>query len=223
MNSLTYKLIAKDFHQHRLLIAGTIAIGLISLLVAGAGTLLLFNIGMLCWLTAIAAYGCVLAMLSISGERKERALLFVLSLPLGYGDYVRLKLFGVMLCFLAPWATLTAGAVVLVLAKPGMADGILPFAILLCGFLLTNFSMVLSCALFARSEGFITLVIIVHNIAISLFIFLVGPIPAFRDHLQDASPTWGPEFWIVRSVEAATLFVIFSLPYFVVARRRDFI
>jgi len=223
MNTLTYKLIAKDFHQHRLLIAGTIAIGLVSLLVAGGGTSLLFNIGMLCWLTAIAAFGCVLAMLGIATERKERALLFVLSLPLGYGEYVRLKLLGLMLCFLVAWASLSLGAVVLVLAKPLMPDGLLPFTILLCGFLLTNFSMVLSCALFARSEGFITLVIIVHNIAISLFIFLIGPIPAFRDHLQDASPTWSPEFWIVLAVEAATLFVIFSLPYFVVARRRDFI
>ena len=223
MNTLSYKLIAKDFHQHRLLIAGTIAIGLVSLLVAGGGTFLLFNIGMLCWLTAIGAFGCVIAMLGIATERKERALLFVLSLPLGYGDYVRLKLFGLMLCFLVPWIILSAGAVVLVLTKPGMADGILPFTILLCGFMLTNFAMILCCALFARSEGFITLAIIVHNINISLFIFVVGPIPAFRDHLQDASPTWGPEFWTVLAVEAATLFVIFSLPYFVVARRRDFI
>jgi ABC-2 type transport system permease protein len=222
MNSLTYKLIAKDFQQHRLLIAGTIAIGLVSLLVAGGGTPLLFNIGMLCWITAIAAYGCVIAMIGISSERKERALLFVLSLPLGYGDYVRLKLFGVMLCYLVPWAALSAGAVVMVLALPTMPDGLLPFTILLCGFLLINFSMVLSGALFARSEGVITLIIIVHNIAISLFIFLVGPIPAFRDHVQDASPTWGPEFWIVLAVEAVTLLVIFSLPYFLAARRRDY-
>jgi hypothetical protein len=223
MNSLAYKLIAKDFHQHRLLIAGTIAIGLVSLLVAGGGTTLLFNLGMLCWLTAIAAYGCVVAMLGIATERKERSLLFVLSLPLAYGDYVRLKLLGLMLCFIVPWVVLTAGAVVLVLAAQGMPDGILPFTILLCGFLLTNFSMVLSCALFARSEGVMTLSIIVHNIAISIFIFLIGPIPAFRDHLQDPAPTWGSEFWTVLAVEGAVFLIICSLPYFVAARRRDFI
>jgi len=128
-----------------------------------------------------------------------------------------------MLCFLVPWATLSAGAVVLVLANPGMADGILPFTILLCGFLLTNFAMILCCALFARSEGVITLAIIVHNINISLFIFVIGPISAFRDHLQDPSPTWGPEFWTVLAIESAVLLIICSLPYFVAARRRDFI
>ena len=223
MNTLTSKLIAKDFHQHRWLLAGTIAIGMISLFVAGGGTPMLFNIGMLCWLTAIAAFGCVLAMLGISSERKERALLFVLSLPLSFGDYVRLKLFGLLLCFFVPWLTLSAGAIGLVLVKAGMPDGLLPFTILLCVFLLANFSMVLCCALFATSEGFMTLAIIVHNIAISLFIFLIGVIPEFYGHLQDPAPVWGPAFWTVLGIEAAFLVVICSLPYFVVARRRDVI
>ena len=223
MNSLSSKLIAKDFYQHRWLLAGTIAIGMISLAVAGGGTVMLFNIGMLCWLTAIAAFGCVVAMLGISNERKDRALLFVLSLPLSYGEYVRVKLCGVLLCFLVPWLALTAGAIGLVLVKADMPDGLLPFTILLCGFLLVNFSMVLCCALFATSEGFMTLTIIVHNIAISLFIFLVGVLPEFRGHLRDPVAVWGPSFWTVLGIEAAVLIVICSLPYFVVARRRDVI
>jgi ABC-2 type transport system permease protein len=221
MNILMSRLIAKDFHQHRWMMAGTIAVGLISLLVAGGGTPMLFNIGMLCWLTAVAAFGCVLALLGVSTERKERALLFVLSLPLSFGDYVRLKLCGLLLCYFVPWLTLTAGAVALVLVKADMPDGLLPFTILLCVFLLANFSMVLCCALFATSEGFTTLVIIVHNIAVSLFIFLVGVIPEFNRHLQDPAPVWGPAFWTVLGIEAAFLVVIFSLPYFVVARRRN--
>jgi ABC-2 type transport system permease protein len=223
MNNLTSKLIAKDFYQHRWMLAGTIAVGLVSLVVAGGGTAMLFNIGMLCWLTAIAAFGCLLAMMGIGSERKERSLLFVLSLPLSFGEYVRLKLFGLLLCFLVPWLTLTAGAIVLVLAVAGMPDGLLPFTILLCGFLLANFSMVLCCALFANSEGFMTFVIILHNIAISLFIFMIGAISEFRDHLQDAVPNWGAAFWTVLAVEASFLVVACSLPYFVVARRRDVI
>ena len=47
-------------------------------------------------------------------ERKERALQFVLSLPLSLGDYVRTKLLGLMLCFLVPWSSLTAAALSLV-------------------------------------------------------------------------------------------------------------
>jgi ABC-2 type transport system permease protein len=223
MNNLISKLIAKEFRQHRWMMAGTIAVGIVSLGVAAGGTPMLFNIGMLCWLTAIAAFGCVLAMLGVATERKERTFLFVLSLPLSFGEYVRSKLLGLLLCFLVPWLTLTAGAIALVLVRADMADGLLPFAILLCVFLLTNFSFVLCSALAANSEGLMTMVIIVHNIAISLFIFMVGAIPGFFAHLQDPTPTWGTAFWTVLAVEAACLVLIYSLPFFVVARRRDVI
>ena len=223
MNKLTSKLIAREFQQHRWMLAGTIAVGIASLGVAAGGSPILFNIGMLCWITAIAAFGCVLAMLGIATERKERSLLFVLSLPLSFSEYVRVKLFGLLLCYLVPWLALTAGAIALVLLRADMPDGLLPFTILICVFLLANFSFVLCSALAANSEGAMTLVIIVHNIAISLFIFLVGVIPGFFDHLKDPAPTWGTAFWTVLGIEAATIVIICSLPYFVVARRRDVI
>ena len=61
---------------------------------------------MLIWLTTIVAFGVVLAMIAIANERKERTLQFVLSLPLSHGDYVRIKVIGLLLCFLVPWFVL---------------------------------------------------------------------------------------------------------------------
>jgi hypothetical protein len=68
-----------------------------------------------------------------------------------------------------------------------------------------------------------TLLIIVTNMGVSLFIFMVGSIPALYDHLKDAQPVWNSAVWTVLAVELATLVLTMSLPYFVAARRRDFI
>ena len=221
MNMLTRKLIAKEFYLNRLLIVGATVAGLAGLLIAAEGETR-FNIGMLIWLTTIVAFGVVLAMLSITSERKERALQFVLSLPLSPGDYVRIKLFGLMLCFLLPWTILTAGAVALVLVMPNLPDGLLPFAILLCGFMLANFSVVLCGVLHTASEGWTTILIIVTNMNVTLFIFLVGGLPSLRDNLHAPAPQWNQTFWTVLAIEIACLLVTLSLPYFVAARRRDF-
>ena len=113
MNILTRKLIAKEFYLQPLVHRGSTLAGIAGLLIATEGETR-FNIGMLIWLTTIVAFGVVLAMLGIATERKERALQFVLSLPLSHGDYVRIKLVALLLCFLVPWAALSAGAVVLV-------------------------------------------------------------------------------------------------------------
>lgn len=220
MNMLTRKLIAKEFYLHRWLMVGSTVAGLAGLAIAAEGEMR-FNIGMLTWLTAIIAFGVVLAMLGIASERKERALQFVLSLPLSPGDYVRIKLFGLFLCYLVPWAIMSAGAVVLLLVRPNLPDGLLPFALLLSGFMLANFSVVLCGALHTASEGVMTIVIIVTNMNVTLFIFLVGGVPALNDHLHASAPVWNDAFWIVLTAEAATLSIALSLPYFVAARRRD--
>ena len=68
-----------------------------------------------------------------------------------------------------------------------------------------------------------TIVIIVTNMNVTLFIFLVLGLPELRDHLHAPAPVWNSAFWMVLSVEIATLAVTLSLPYFVAARRRDFI
>jgi ABC-type transport system involved in multi-copper enzyme maturation permease subunit len=222
MNTLTRKLIAKEFYLHRWLLIGSTVAGLAGLLIAAEGEVR-FNIGMLIWLTTIVAFGVVLAMFAIANERKERALQFVLSLPLSHGDYVRIKLGGLLLCFLVPWAILSAGAVTLIAVMPNLPDGLLPFAVLLSGFFLANYSVVLCGALHTASEGLMTVVIIVTNMAVTLFIFMVGALPSLHDHLQAPTAVWNPTFWTVLGAEFAILIVTLSLPYFVAARRRDFI
>jgi ABC-2 type transport system permease protein len=222
MNMLTRKLIAKEFYVHRWMLISGIVAGIAGLLIAAEGAMR-FNIGMLTWLTTIVGFGVVLAMVAIANERKERALQFVLSLPLSHGDYVRIKLVALLLCFLTPWVILSAGAVTLISVMPNLPDGLLPFAVLLCGFLLANYSVVLCAALHTASEGIMTIVIIVTNMNITLFIFMVGALPSLHDHLQGPVPVWNSTFWTVLAVELATLVITLTLPYFVAARRRDFI
>lgn len=222
MNMLARKLIAKDFFLYRWLIIGSSVAGLIGLLIAAEGKVR-FNIGMLTWLTTIVAFGVVLVMLAIASERKERQLQFVLSLPLSHGDYIRIRVFGLLLCFMVPWAVLSAGAVTLIAVMPNLSDGLLPFAVLMSGFFLANYSLVLCGALHTASEGVMTLVIIVTNMNVTLFIFLIGALPSLNDHLGSPVPVWNGTFWIVLGAEFATLLITLSLPYFIAARRRDFV
>ena len=222
MNMLARKLIAKDFYLFRWLIIGSTLAGLIGLAIAAEGKIR-FNIGMLLWLTTLVAFGVVLVMLAIASERKERQLQFVLSLPLSHGDYTRIRVIGLLLCFIVPWAVLSLGAVSLIAIMPNLPDGLMPFAVLMSGFFLANYSVVLSSALHIASEGLMTVVIIVTNMNISLFIFLIGALPSLNDHLQGPVAVWNGTFWTVLGAEIAVLLVTLALPYLFAARRRDFI
>jgi hypothetical protein len=65
--------------------------------------------------------------------------------------------------------------------------------------------------------------IITTNMGITLININVGALPSLYEQLTAPAQEWNSTFWTVLGVEAATLVITLSLPYFVAARRRDFI
>jgi hypothetical protein len=223
MNVVVRKLIAKELHVNRWFIIGATLSGVFSAVIAGSGSRAGFNIGMLAWITTIIAFGVMLGIYGVANERKEHSLLFVLSLPISVGDYVRAKQLGLSLCFFVPWLFSSAAALVLILVHPDIPDGLLPFTVLLCVFMLTNFLLVLCGALHARSEALMTAVIIVTNMAVSAFMFTVAAIPAIGANMFGPAPLWNNTTWTVLATELVVLAGAFLLPFLFAARRRDFI
>jgi ABC-2 type transport system permease protein len=223
MNIVVRKLIAKELYVNRWFILGTALSGVFSALLAGSGSKAAFNIGMLTWITTIIAFGVMLGIYGVANERKEHSLLFVLSLPISTGDYVRAKQIGLSLCFFVPWLVSSVAAVALILIHPDIPDGLLPFTVLLCVFMLANFLLVVCGALHTRSEALMSAVIIVTNMAVSAFMFTIAAIPAIGAHLFGPTPVWNDTAWTVLAVELAVLVGAFLLPFLFAARRRDFI
>jgi len=223
MNPLTRKLIAREFFMHRWMIGGSVLAGLAGLALVARGGLMNFNIGFLFWLTTIVAFGVVVAMFGIATERKERVVNWVLSLPVAHGTYVRIKVFALLLCYSVVWLVLSAAAIGLILALPDLPDGMLPYAVLLSAFLLGNYAFVVSSALHLRSEGGMTLVVVVHNIAITLFMFAIAAIDGISHFMRGPVATWNSAFWTVLVIEFAVFLFLMALPFLIAARRRDFI
>jgi len=222
VNVVTRKLIVKELYVNRWLISGGVFAAVVSMLITLTGKTG-FNIGALAWVTTIIAIGVMLALYGIMNERKEQALQFVLSLPLSVADYVRAKMLGLMACFLLVWIAGSAAALLLVLAHPEVPDGLAPYTVLLCAFMLANYSVVLCGAVHARSEAVTTAIIVLTNMGVSIFMFTVAPMDGINQYMSGDSPAWNSTFWTVLACELAVLVLAFTLPFFLAARRRDFI
>lgn len=222
MNIATRRLIAKELYVNRWMMAGTAVAAALAAFACAFGATA-FNVGALAWMTAVIACGVMLAIYGVTQERKEQSLQFVLSLPVSIREYVFAKTAGLLLSYLLPWLVATASAIVLVLASPGVPDGMLPYAALLSGFLLANFSVVLCGALHARSEAAVVALIILTNMAVSVFMFIVGALPGIRDHLSGPVPVWNGTVLNVLLVELLVFAFAVTLPLATAARRRDFL
>jgi ABC-type transport system involved in multi-copper enzyme maturation permease subunit len=222
MNTVIRKLIAKELHVNRLLVGIGVVAGIGSTVVAAFGPVG-FNIGALTWLSTIIGMGVILSLYGIMNERKEHALEFVMSLPLSVAGYVRAKMIGLVLCFFITWSVSVAAALVLVFAKDSVPDGIAPYLLLLSVFMLANFGVVLGGTMLARNEGTTTAIVIITNMAVTLFMFIVAPMRGIREYMWATAPVWNSTFWAVLGCELAVLVISLTLPLLIVARRRDFL
>jgi ABC-type Na+ efflux pump permease subunit len=222
MNIVVRKLIAKELHVNRYILVGASAGGVLSVLIAALGKTG-FSIGSLMWLTTIIANGVMLALYGVMNERKERSLLFVLSLPLSIAEYVRAKMLGLALGFFIPWLVASVAAVVLVLAKGDVPDGLLPYTVLLSVYMLANFMVLLCWTLHVNSEAWISAAIVLTNMGVSIYMFVVGAQPGLQDHIWGPAPVWNQTAWTILIVELGVIALAFTLPFFLAARRRDFI
>lgn len=222
MSIVTRKLVAKELYVNRWFIVGGALSAVISVWIASLGKMG-FNVGALTWLTTIIATGVMLGLYGIMNERKEHALEFVLSLPLSTGDYVRAKMLGLTACFLVMWAVSSAAALLLVFGNDSVPDGLAPFTILMCMFMLANFAVVLCGSVHTRSEAITSAVIVITNMGVSIFMFTVAPHPGIGPFMTGPTPMWNSAFWTVLGCEIAVLVIAFTLPFFLAARRRDFL
>ncbi len=100
------------------------------------------------------------------------------------------------------WLASSAAALLLIFAKASMPDGIAPYTVLLCVFMLANFAVVLCGTLHAQSEALTSAVIIVTNMGVSIFMFTVGPMPGINQHMWAPAPVWNSTFWTVLGLRA---------------------
>jgi ABC-2 type transport system permease protein len=222
MNVVMRKLVAKDLYVNRWFIAGGAIAAVASVVIAGFGKTG-FSVGSLSWLTTLVATAVMLAIYGVMYERKEQSLQFVLSLPLSVEEYVAAKLLGVTVCFLLVWIPGSAAALVLVFGSDSIPDGIAPYTVLLCVFMLANFAVVMCGSIHARTEALTTSTIILTNMSLSIFMFTIAPLSEIGPYMWKPQPFWSSTFWIVLGCELVVMVVALTLPFFFAARRRNFL
>jgi hypothetical protein len=161
------RLVMKDVYLNRLLIGAAMAFGVPSVLITPINKVM-FGVGGMFYLTTIIAYGVMLVMYGVVQERKDKALLFAMSLPISYPQYLKSKLVAAFLTFVVPWATLTLTALGVILATR-IPDGVASYLIMAAFFMLMNFCVILGVGLRTRSVVAVGATVILTNLSVSLF------------------------------------------------------
>lgn len=219
--SIVWQLVAKDLRLAWPLIAGSFALGVLSLAVVPWSGIAFF-VGGSVFVVTLVLLNVMLVMSSLIGERKEKIRVFMLSMPVSTMQYSVAKLLSSLIAYVVPAAVLTIAAVVLLVATP-LPDGFIPLTVATSVHCLFYFSVFLALALVTDSQGWMTTVVVCGNVSISFVIPALINLTSMKGTLGTEAVVWGADVVALIVVELALAAAALAISFVVNSRRTEFI
>jgi ABC-2 family transporter protein len=217
--SAFWALVRKDLYLMRGFIAAIILAGVLAFVMMGWGRIG-FAVGGILFLTTNVAGGIFIAMISVLTERVRNVRLFALSLPISGSQYNRAKLVATWLTYGIPWLVLTVLAILAFLLPPEADRGMVVYAVMLQGFVLALFSVVVASLFMIKSEPMSGVVILGVNICFSLFMVRVNQ-PDIMKILSTDTIVWPPFSQAMLAGELLVMILSLAFVLVVTSRIRD--
>lgn len=221
-NSAVQCLVIKDYQLYQKVTAIYLLGGILGLAILSLPHVYCFYMGGILLMTVMVAAGFHMINLTVINEKKEQTLPFVMSLPISPLDYAMGKLIANLLVFMVPWLMLTLGLVFITLYGP-IANGLLPFMLLILVQLVVNYLVVLSLAIVTESEGWSIFAMVIVNLFLNPVIMLMAQNPVFNQHFQSEQFVWPVQASLILIAQLAIALVFVVATVLFQARRRTFI
>ena len=163
-----------------------------------------------------------LVMNGVAQEKKDKVILFILSLPVSTTQYLVAKVAANAIAFLVPWLVLTIAtfAVVDISVLP---NGLLPYWLAALGYILFYYCALLAVGLVWDSAGAHTTAIIVGNISFNFFIPFLLRLPSVATHAKGDTAVWTGDIIAILGAELVAGGLALGSAVYVRSRTGDFV
>jgi len=221
--SVVARLILKDFYLQWPLLVGSLLLGFAMLAIAlfGGGPIT-FYVGSVSFICVLILLNVFLVSATVAQEKKDRVILFVLSLPVSTTQYAVSKLVSSLLAFLVPFCLLGAAAV-LVIALTPIPHGLIPLTMAVMMYVCLYFCIVVAVALAGDSAFWNTMVMILGNVLLNFLIAWLFSRPSVAQATKGPVAIWSPEILAALAVEIIGSLLALAAALFIIFRKKDFL
>ena len=218
--SIVRQLVLKDLYLSRWIVAGSTLAGLLALGIAPFGSMAFYvgSVSFICVMIVLVIY---LVMAVVLQEKKDKALLFILSLPVSTTQYTLAKMVASFVAFFGSWLVLSLTCLA-VIAASAIPDGLMPFTAAVLLYFLCYFCVLLGVGIATESAASIPVVIVFGNVLINFFIPLVFRLPS-GVHASTDTAVWGMDLIAVLVLEIALCAAALVIGFVVQTRKKDFV
>ena len=195
-------LMRKDFHFFRKHLPGYLIAGLVSIAVACLPGTTAFYVGGVLLVSLLTTMGMHVPIAMVLGERRNKTLPLIMSLPITPFDYTCSKIAVSLATYAGMWGLLFAASVAAVLQVPQRYDGLVPFIVIVFVGCAANAVLILAAALVRDSLDKTVRAVVFWNLVLQAVVFSAASNPAIHASMWSENIDWSG---------AAVMFVLAEL------------
>jgi ABC-2 type transport system permease protein len=220
-SSIVWRLVVKDLYFMRWVSLAALGTGAGALAIMPQGRVpgYVGAVSLICTLIVLLIF---LVMGPVVQERKDKVLLFILSLPVSTSQYLLAKVLSNAIAFGVPWLILTV-AMFVVADQTQIPNGALPFWSAVLGYILFYYCALLAVGLLADNTAWHAGAIITGNVSVNFMIPFLLALPSIKTHIEGPTAVWTPDIIAIVVIELALAAVAVSLAVVVRSRQPDFV
>ena len=217
------RLVLKDWYFVRYPMAAYLILGIAAATLLAVPHHIAFLIGSVLLLSVVVIVGVHLVFGTVTHERSQQTLPMVMSLPITYTQYSAAKMISNVGGFAIAWSILLASVLVMFLTRENLNEGLIPFAVIALTELFAAFVLTLSVAMITESEAWTVVTMTILNIGISIFLNLIGSIPAIGSHIEGPDAVWNGTALLILAILWLIIAAAIVTTLAVQARKKNFV
>ncbi|MCX7544184.1 ABC transporter permease [Marinicella gelatinilytica] len=222
-SSIIKALVIKDIQFNKYPLLAYLVVGLIGLWLLTWEHSGAFYGGVTIILSMIIIAGAQMIITTVTTERSDHNLPFILSLPITFLQYTHAKIVANLTVFVSFWVIIVSGLMWVIFTQEAIPNGLAVYSIILMLEMLAVFFLLLFVGLVSESQTWTIVVLTITNIGLSLFMFWLSSITDIQKYMEAASPVWNSTALTIIAAEVGFIILCLGLTYYLQFRKRDFL
>lgn len=198
-------------------LAGLGAIGLAMVFGDASGT-----VAFILFVSALVATGLHAAMLTVSEERRQQNLPFIMSLPITISDYTLAKMVANLLLGGGIWLFLSVASFIIFIGD-SVPHGRVPFMIILLVQILLAYIVVLTTTIVLEGIAPTITAIVGANLCSQLLLWWVAGLHGVRSTINGPQVVWNGTYLTVLGAQLFAVALLIGLTFYVQSRKTRFL
>ncbi len=220
--SIIRELVVKDLRIMKIpalcyWLGGLSAIALAVLWGDAAGT-----VSFILFVSALFATGVHAAMQTVTEERREKNLPFIMSLPITIADYTKAKMAANLILGGGIWLTLSAASYVIFIGNV-MPHGAIPFMTIILVQVLLAYIVILTTAMVFSGLAPAITAIVAANLGSQALLWWISDFHGVRSTVNGMEAIWNGTYGTVLGLQWATIGALIGLTFYAQSRKTEFL